>query len=112
LYGRLTDVNFTRGSLTRKLEARINGGGDTPPQFLFNAFDDVAFDAFPGLESYWNTLYSLGAREIHLAGSGPSLFAPVSRKEVGTALHLMLKHQHGMEAYLVSTWHPAKEGQK
>ena len=112
LYGRLTDANFTRGSLTRKLEARINGGGDTPPQFLFNAFDDVAFDAFPGLESYWNTLYSLGAREIHLAGSGPSLFAPVSRKEVGTALHLMLKHQHGMEAYLVSTWHPAKEGQK
>jgi 4-diphosphocytidyl-2-C-methyl-D-erythritol kinase len=112
LYGRLTDANFTRGALTRKLEARINGGGDTPPQFLFNAFDDVAYEAFPGLESYWNTLYSLGAREIHLAGSGPSLFAPVSRKEVGTALHLMLKHQHGMEAYLASTWHPAEEAQK
>ena len=112
LYGRLTDMNFTRGSLTRKLEARINGGGDVPPQLLFNAFDDVAFDAFPGLERYWNALYSLGAREIHLAGSGPSLFAPVSRKEVGTALHLMLKHQHGMEAYLTATWHPAKETQK
>ena len=112
LYGRLTQANFTKGALTRKLEARIRGGGDVPPQFLFNVFDDVALGAFPGLDLYWNTLHSLGAREIHLAGSGPSLYAPVSRREVGSALQLLLTHTHGMEAYLVSTWRPADGSDK
>ena len=102
LYARLGKPSFTIGALTRKLEARIRGGGDVPPQFLFNAFDAVAFDAFPGLEQYWSTFTSLGAREVHLAGSGPSMFAPVSRKEMGTALHLLLTHRYGWEARLVT----------
>ena len=103
LYGMLDRSSHTRGALTRKLEARIRGGGDAPPQFLFNVFDAVAFDAYPGLDEYWRTLESLGAREIHLAGSGPSMFAPVSRREVGTALDLLLKHRHGWRSNLVST---------
>ena len=109
VYGKLSESNFTKGALTRKLETRIRGGGDVPPQFLFNVFDAVAFDAFSGLARYWDTLHSLGAREIHLAGSGPSMFAPVSRKEMGTALHLLLTRRHGWEAHLVSTWHPPEE---
>ena len=102
LYGRLTAANYTRGALTRRLAARIRGGGDVPPQFLFNTFDDVAFDAFPGLRDCWDAMHALGAREVHLAGSGPSLFAPVSSREVGSALQLLLTHQHGVEAHLVS----------
>jgi len=102
LYKSLTEANYTRGALTRKLEARIRGGGDVPPQFLFNAFDDVAFSAFPGLDVYWNTLHSLGAREIHLAGSGPTIYAPVSKREVGSTLQLLLQHQHKWNAHLVS----------
>ena len=101
LYGRLSLSNFTRGALTRRLSARIRGGGDVPPQFLFNVFDDVAFDAFPGLRECWDAMHALGAREVHLAGSGPSLFAPVSSREVGSALQLLLTHQHGIEAHLV-----------
>ena len=106
LYGMLTPANHTRGFLTRKLEARIRGGGDVPPQFLFNAFDDVAFDAFPGLEEYWNTFAELGAREIHLSGSGPSIYALMPRREVGTAIQLLLRHKHGMNAYLVKAVQP------
>ena len=102
LYRSLTEANYTRGALTRKLEARIRGGGDVPPQFLFNAFDDLAFEAFPGLETYWNTMHALGAREIHLSGSGPTIYAPVSKKEVGSTLQLLLQHQHGWNAHLVS----------
>ena len=109
LYGRLSPRSFTRGDLTRKLEARIRGGGDVPPQFLFNAFDDVARHAFPGLERYQSTLYSLGAREIHVAGSGPTLYAPVGRREKGTAIQLMLQRRHGWEAHLVSLWEPQSE---
>ena len=106
LYGMLTPANYTRGFLTRKLEARIRGGGDVPAQFLFNAFDDIAFDAFPGLEHCWNTFAELGAREIHVSGSGPSIFALMPRREVGTAIHLLLRHKHRMNAYLVSAIQP------
>jgi 4-diphosphocytidyl-2-C-methyl-D-erythritol kinase len=107
LYSMLSQADYTRGHLTRKLEARIRGGGDVPPQFLFNAFDGVARKAFPGLASYWDTFSALGAREVHVAGSGPALFAPVSRREEGTALELMLRHRFGWDAHLVSLWHPS-----
>ena len=106
LYGMLTPANYTRGFLTRKLEARIRGGGDVPAQFLFNAFDDVAFDAFPGLEECWNTFAELGAREIHLSGSGPSIYALMPRREVGTAIQLLLRHKHGINAHLVEAVQP------
>ncbi len=104
MYGRLGEPDMTRGFLTRKLAARIAGGGDVPPQFLFNVFDSVALQAFESLEGYWQTLEDLGAREIHLAGSGPAMFAPVSKKEIGTAIHLMLESVHNWRAYLVRPW--------
>jgi 4-diphosphocytidyl-2-C-methyl-D-erythritol kinase len=110
LYSQIGPAHHTRGDLTRKLEARIRGGGDVPPQFLFNVFDEIARDAFPGLDAYWDTFRSLGAREIHLAGSGPSLFAPVSKREHGTAMELLMRHQHGWQAHLVSAWEPAEDG--
>ena len=106
LYSALPRSDYTAGHLTRKLEARIRGGGDVPPQLLFNAFDDVAEEAYPGIREYLDTLYALGAREVHLAGSGPSLFTPVSKREQGTAIQLVLRHRHGWEAHLVSPWQP------
>ncbi len=106
LYGMLTPANYTRGFLTRKLEARIRGGGDVPAQFLFNVFDDVAFDSYPGMEHVWNTFFELGAREIHLSGSGPSIYALMPRREVGTAIHLLLRHKHGINAHLVQAVQP------
>ena len=106
LYGMLTPANYTRGFLTRKLEARIRGGGDVPAQFLFNVFDDVAFDGYPGIDHIWNTFTELGAREIHLSGSGPSIYALMPRREVGTAIHLLLRHKHGLNAHLVQAVQP------
>ena len=106
VFGKLGGSEFTKGALTRKLEARIRGGGDVPPQLLFNAFDSIAFDAFPGLQEYWDTLYSLGARELHLAGAGPSIFAPVSRREVATTIQLLLTYRHGWRAYVAAPWQP------
>ena len=106
MYGTLTAANYTGGFLTRKLEARIRGGGDVPAQFLFNAFDDNAFDAYPGLEQCWKIFAQLGAREIHLSGSGPSMYALMPRRELGTAIHLLLRHKHGLNAHLVSAIQP------
>ena len=102
VFSKIGPMSFTNGGLTRKLAARLGSKGDTPPQFLFNAFDDIARDVFPGLGSYWNIFSSLGAREIHLCGAGPSLYEPVSKKEHGTAIQLLLQHRHGWESHLVS----------
>jgi len=102
VFSKLGPMSFTNGGLTRKLAARLGSKGDTPPQFLFNAFDDVAIDVFSGLGSYWDAFEALGAREIHLCGAGPSLYAPVSKKEHGTAIQLLLQHRYGWEAHLVS----------
>ena len=105
-YKAIGAANMTRGALSRKLEARIRTKGDVPPELLFNTFDGMAFELYPGLEAYWETMRSFGAREIHLAGSGPSIFTPVGRKETGTALELLLRHRHGWDARLVPAWRP------
>ncbi|MDA1188396.1 MAG: 4-(cytidine 5'-diphospho)-2-C-methyl-D-erythritol kinase [Chloroflexi bacterium] len=109
LYGKLGRNDFTKGMLTRKLEARIRGGGDVPAQFLFNTFDAIAFGAFPGLEKCWKTFESVGAREVHLAGSGPSMFALVSQREVGSAMALLLTHSYGWKASLVEAVWPSED---
>ena len=103
LYSRVTSGNYTKGALTRKLETRIRGKGDLPPQLLFNVFDDIALSAFNGLDQYWDVFHSLGVREIHLAGSGPALYAPISLKEIGTAVQAILEYRYGWPAYLAST---------
>ena len=102
MFSKIGPMSYTNGGLTRKLSARLSSKGDTPPQFLFNAFDDVAKETFPILETYWETFHALGAREIHLCGAGPSLYAPVSTKHHATAIQLLLQHRHGWEAHLVS----------
>ena len=102
MFSKIGPMDYTNGGLTRKLAARLSSKGDTPPQFLFNAFDEVAKEAVPELWTYWNAFHDLGAREIHLCGAGPSLYAPVSTKHHATAIQLLLQHRHGWEAHLVS----------
>ncbi len=102
MFSRIGPMSYTNGGLTRKLAARLGSKGDTPPQFLFNAFDDVARESLPGLDEYWDTFHTVGAREIHLCGAGPSLFAPVSTRHHATAIQLLLQHRHGWESHLVS----------
>ncbi|GIT16522.1 MAG: hypothetical protein CM1200mP38_1790 [Dehalococcoidia bacterium] len=52
LYKMVDSSHYTSGALTRKLDARIRGGGDIPPQFFFNVFDEIAPSAFVKLSNY------------------------------------------------------------
>ena len=106
MFGMLSGGGLDRGALTRKLEARIRGGGDVPAQLLYNRFDAEANRAYPGLARYMETLTSMGATEIHLCGAGPSLFTLVSRREVGTTLQLLLARKYGWRSHLVSPTPP------
>ena len=106
LYSKLNQEYFTKGLLTRKLESRILSGGDVPPQLLFNVFEGVAFEVFTELKHYWDTFYYTGAREIHLVGSGPAMFAPVLNESEGIKLQTALRHVYGWPSYLVDATQP------
>jgi len=102
LYSFLNQSHFTRGQFTKSLVELLYKGREVPPSSLFNAFEKVAFTAFPGLEQYWQRFSALGADNIHLAGSGPALFTLVKDKAQGEKLYHALKRE-GLEAYLVRT---------
>ena len=90
LYARLNEQYFTGGQYTSEVMQSWSVDYRIEPDKLFNVFDSVAFEVFPDLEDCWLKFKESGADDIHLAGSGPSLFAPfdnqVQAKEVSRRL--------------------------
>ncbi len=106
-YSMLSQSDLADGIFTRQLESRIRMGEIVEAQALFNSFDKVAQTAFPGLEEYWHRFELLvGPKGVHLTGSGPSLFALISKKDCGKAIELVLREHYGLAAYLVSAVWP------
>lgn len=104
MYRSISEQDFTRGGLTRKLEARIRNKGDIPPQLLFNAFDIVAREVEPDVERCWSDMYSAGAREIHVTGSGPTVYAAIDRKEIATTVQLVMEKIKGWPSIVTRAW--------
>ena len=102
LYSQLNTSHFTSGQFTQKLVAHLNHGGKAEDSFLFNVFEQVALDFFPRLTEYRSSLLKAGARSVHLAGSGPALFALAPDKAHGEAILKRLDNG-GQKAYLVHT---------
>lgn len=109
LYASLNPSHFTDGQCTKRMVELLRQRGEISPSFFFNAFERVAFTAFQRLEGYWQRFLALGADNIHLAGSGPTLFTMVSDKPHGEGLYCSLKRE-GLEAYLVQTIEADKSG--
>jgi 4-diphosphocytidyl-2-C-methyl-D-erythritol kinase len=70
---------------------------------MFNVFEKIAFDFFPGLDKYRKTLKEAGAPGVYLAGSGPCLFTFFSGEEKAGELFSRLR-KHGLECYLASSF--------
>jgi len=102
LYSRLNPSHYTSAQHTQKLFTHLNHGGNVDDSFLFNVFEQVAFNFFPKLSESRASLLKAGARSIHLAGSGPTLFALAHDKEHGDFILENIKSD-GLEAYLVHT---------
>ena len=105
LYSWLHDQHSTDGGFTARAVETWSQNRQVDRSLLFNVFDEVAFDAFPGLEGYWRRFEEAGAAHIHLAGSGPALFAPVGDESEAERLCRLLGQQ-GLEACSVSTVMP------
>ena len=99
MFGMIESGAFTTGSLTRKLAARMRGGGDCHAAFMFNAFQRYAPHAFPGWQSAYDAFVRLGASDVVLSGAGPSMFAVPPSREVATAWALLIKARTGCEAF-------------
>lgn len=102
LYSRLGARHFSNGQLVDRVVKSWSKDKQIASSLFFNVFDKVAFDAFPGLKTYWERFAQVGARDIHLAGSGPALFAPADSKAKAEELCRRLREQ-GLESYAVST---------
>ena len=55
-------------ALAARLPAHVTGAD------LYNSFERVAFDCFPGLAALWEGLEARTGEPIRLAGAGPTLF--------------------------------------
>ncbi|MFC1927867.1 4-(cytidine 5'-diphospho)-2-C-methyl-D-erythritol kinase [Chloroflexota bacterium] len=99
MYSSLRVADFTGGEFVEAALLSLRQGQRPDPDVMFNVFENVAFDFFPGLEKYRRILEEAGAPRAYLAGSGPCLFALFSRKEEAADLFSRLKQQR-LECYL------------
>ncbi len=75
LYRRLRTVHFTKGQFVRAALFSLRAGKRIPEDLMFNVFEKVAFDFFPGLLEVKSVFEEAAGERVHLTGSGPCLFA-------------------------------------
>ena len=103
MYSNLHAAYFTGGQFVQAALSSLRRGKAIAPGLMFNIFEKVAFDFFPGLDKYRKTLEEAGAPGVYLAGSGPCLFTFFSGEEKAGELFSRLRKQ-GLECYLASSF--------
>ncbi|MFU8796478.1 MAG: 4-(cytidine 5'-diphospho)-2-C-methyl-D-erythritol kinase [Dehalococcoidia bacterium] len=102
MYARLTGTHFTDGRRVQECVAALRQGKAVDRTVMVNVFESVAYDLMPELDAYRKALLEAGAPAVHLAGSGPCLFASLSAREKAVELLSHLKKQ-GFECYLAAS---------
>jgi 4-diphosphocytidyl-2-C-methyl-D-erythritol kinase len=102
LYSMLQQTHFTDGKITDKLAADLKLKGEFNTSLLFNTFENVVFARGEELTNYRDHLLKLGTPNIHLAGSGPTLFTILDGKPQAEDLVKRLKDQR-VDVYLTET---------
>ena len=102
LYASLKANHYTDGQITERLVKELREEREFIPSLLFNTFENVAFTHFPKLGVYREHMVKAGATNVHLAGSGQTLFTLIKDKAQAEELHIRLQQQ-GLESYLTDT---------
>jgi 4-diphosphocytidyl-2C-methyl-D-erythritol kinase len=104
LYGSLTRQDMTDGLVTRRLIAALVAGEFPRTDLMYNAFERAAGTVFEGLDRLRYTMHRASGRDVHLSGSGPTLFAlyPARDEPLARKLHTNVVDA-GMRAYLAAT---------
>lgn len=91
MYRSLSPADFTDGSRSAALAEALRQGAPIEDDVLHNAFQGAAYRLFPGLAAYREALLAAGAQRVHLAGSGPALFALAGDRAAAEALERALR---------------------
>ena len=102
LYGKLKPGHYSYGEITDNMVVGLTRGAIEPAMF-FNTFENVAYDFFPKLKVYKEHFLKMGAKNVHLAGSGPTLFALIDDRSQAEDLCKRCQDQK-MECYLAATF--------
>jgi len=102
LYAALRPSHFSNGQNTRRAIEMLNRQEDVSSLPLFNVFEQVAEDVYVGLGRWRQRFLDMGAGNVHLAGSGPTLFT-ISRDKAKLDRVYRSLVAEGLEAYLVQT---------
>jgi len=102
LYACLQPNHYTDGKVTQRLVEILKEGKEFNSSLLFNTFENVAFTYFPNLKEYQAKMMEVGAGNVHLAGSGPTLYTLPENKLEGENLNSKLQ-QKGVKSYLAET---------
>lgn len=88
LYASLTPEDMSDGSATRQLIDVLQQGADITSMPLFNSFERAAYQVFPGLDNVRKQMLNASAPNVHLSGSGPTLYSLYSPSAVTEAQQL------------------------
>ena len=102
MYDALTPADFSDGARTEALLRCLRQGRPIADEGLYSAFQRTAYEVFEGLDAYRDALLAAGARRVHLAGSGPALFALGPDEGAARAMHDRLRPPGG-QALVVRT---------
>jgi 4-diphosphocytidyl-2-C-methyl-D-erythritol kinase len=102
LYESLNPNHYTNGQITERRIKEISEGREFNLSLLFNTFENVAYERFSGLRVSQQYMVKMGAKHVHLAGSGPTLFTMVKEKTEAEDLYQRFKQQK-LEPYLAET---------
>ena len=102
VYSMLRPSHYTDGKITEKMITFLKSGGEFSTSLLYNVFENVVFGSGEELTILRDHILKTGAPNIHLAGSGPTMFTLLEDKSQAEDLLVRLKNQR-MEAYLTET---------
>jgi len=102
LYARLNASHYTDGQITKRLVKTLREGREFTSSILFNTFENVVFIRSSKLNVYRGHIIKIGATNVHLVGSGPTLFTLVKDRTQAEDLHLRLQNQN-LGTYLTET---------
>ena len=100
LYSSLTSDHYSDGSRTQRMVERLSLGQPIQDG-LYNVFNEVADEAFPGLEKFRSEFARIAGVEVHLSGSGPALFCVAQDASHGERTLKSLQSA-GHRSYLVT----------
>ena len=102
-YASLKPGDHTDGRITERLVEVLKSGGELTPSLLFNTFEGSVLAGSPEVARCREQMIEAGAGGVHLAGSGPVLFA-VAEERAGAETLCQQLRQQGMETYLAGAF--------